>query len=616
MAILWARYSNNKIIMFTSALSRLPLSVISRLPGSAQRLLLDDRARRLITDYARGSSLYERLSDAEILSMSRREPNLTITSEEKAEVLNRDPLQSQYNTTIVTWNAGGKNPHKDTIEDLKNQIFSDGNDPDIIIFSLQEARPSLNLNENIAQRVLKRWKDKNRNELYEICHSSKVNVFIYHERYVATQPNYTETCLVIAYKKSSFPHGQIKVKISGESFATDDPGHKGGIYAILSVHEVNIGVIALHLDSKDLQTAKSQAENLVMACKSAKIPLDGIAIAGDFNTRLHPDDLSPDASNRPNTRIPATHIHKHSFHEEIETSVQKFAKDSQHLQGFTFFKLNEITYCKSNFLSPNPARNGYIDAGKLDNIGFLNMSTEQSVFAFSNGDTQQAKIVRPRFKNVLRQYEELSDHAAVIGILNLTCPARLRLSNYLSQNTINSDDELTALHNFLLPEGQENAFNPVLRAYFDYAIAATKQPALEGDRSFSYHLKEITLVKIDIRFIVSHLYVLGGQVNESAPYRDLIFGTCQAIEALSGNTGDFMLLIYRELLNEGIRGVNRLKATLLRPFRQWLDEHKVPRERYTLSGDESYFTVKNLRFFAGSTPQNLSLTAYERKELR
>ncbi|MBP9726979.1 MAG: endonuclease/exonuclease/phosphatase family protein [Gammaproteobacteria bacterium] len=518
----------------------------------------------------------------------------------------------------MTWNAGGKNPHKDTIEDLKNEIFSDHNDPDIIIFSLQEARPSLNNKENIAERVLKRCKDENGKEAYAVCHSSKIDVFIYHERYVATQPNHRETCLVIAYKKSSFPHGQIKVKISGESFATNDPGHKGGVYAILSVHEVNIGVIAVHLDSWSKETAKLQAEQVVRACKqAAATDLDGIAIAGDFNTRLHPGDLPVDDSSSSSSTSPifAERVRQYSVCADTVAPVQKFAKDSEHLRGFTFFTLNGPTYCKSDTLSPNLKRDGHIDAGELDNIGFLNMSTEQPVFAFSVGEAQEATIAHPEYKDIFGRLQESSDHAAVIGVLNLTCPARLRLSNYLSENTINCDDQLTALHNFLLLEGRENALNPVLRAYFDYAIAATKQPAFQGDRSFPYHLKEIELVKTDISFIVSHLGVLGGQANQVAPYRDLIFGTCEAIEALSDNNGEFMRFIYTQLLDENIRDVNKLKAALLSPFRQWLDDHNVPRERYTLSGNESYFTVRKLGFFAGSTP-NDALTPFERALLR
>jgi HPt (histidine-containing phosphotransfer) domain-containing protein len=155
--------------------------------------------------------------------------------------------------------------------------------------------------------------------------------------------------------------------------------------------------------------------------------------------------------------------------------------------------------------------------------------------------------------------------------------------------------------------------------YFQYAIAAI-QPTSEEDNSFPYYLKDIELVKEDIRFIVRHLgRALGWQANETKPYKELIFGTCQAIEKKNDNTGEFMHEIYMRLLDDKAAGINQLKAALLGPFRKWLDDHNIKRAHYTLSGNASFFTVRKLEIFTQSRQtkiDSIKLTEFEKANLR
>ncbi len=604
---------------------------------------LESKTQAVIDEYEREDSLAT--TDGRPSSARQDRIISNSTSEKDAKASNRDPLQLQYSTTIVTWNAGGKNLDKDTIEDLKKKIFPDEHEsPDIIIFSLQEARPSLRLKQNIAERVLKRCKDKDKKEAYAVCHNSKIDVFIYHERLFATQPNHMQTCLVIAYKKSSFPlQGQIKVIKSGESIEKDDPGHKGGIYAILSVHELNIGVIAVHLDSWNTETARQQADNVVTACRAAENPLDGIVIAGDFNTRLDREDLSNcstldqlkslddseisttilnikcDKDNRNNNRLTRKLRHKPISQRVIEvffqtqsepntsnqlpdTAIQKFAKESTALSDFTFFKLKNFTYYKS--CSPNQNREDYLDVGQLDNIGFLNNS-KTTLLDFTKQNNGEEVIKQAKITWLMVDYfrkwpmvdeflgkpaKHASDHAAVIGALNLTCPARLNLLEHLTAYPIDDNDPetLDQLHEFL-----ENKDQNVLRAYFDYVMTGA-QAASEGGTSFPYYLQNIKLVKQDIRFIVSHLgHALHSQDDKNEPYINLIFGTSKIIEANENNNQEFIHEIYKGLLEYTKKDADKLAANLLEPFSKWLDDNKQKQEPYTSDDNKDHVRVNN-----------------------
>ncbi len=536
----------------------------------------------------------------------------TSTSEGEALILDNAPLQSTFSTTIVTYNAGNENPPKEAIEDLKREIFFKGNNPAIIVFAEQETKSSWTLEEDVAERVLKRCTDREGNPLYTILHEDGVEALT-HPWYPKNHFNRSQTRLVIAYKNSSFPSAQIKIRLSGQS-VTDERDHKGGIYAVLSVHDVNIAVIAVHLDSWDKSAAKQQASELILACKTActqaEIRLDGIIIAGDFNTRLYPSDLNISVGRR------RTHsVRKLSNADALSTPVERFKQDSPQLQDLIFFTPRGETHCKDKrgHLKPNLKRDNCFDYGALDHIAFRNDDNSRPVLAFPKDDANQAKIARPQREKLLGGVEELSDHAAVIGVLNINCRALLTLSNYLSENKIETRQQLQDLHTWLTDHDNKAE---LLRPYFDYAIEKT---APDNPADIKYHLSNTDLIQKDLFFIIENLSALNGTSVKIALYNRLIFETCKAMETQLARGGKLMRDMYNKLL-DAEHCSSKLKLDLLKPFRKWLDQHNINRACYTLSGSEGSFTVTPLGsrgfFTKAPKPAGAQLTSFGWKNLR
>ena len=764
--------------MLRNVLSHLPLRLISHLPDSVQEPLLVRRAEILVDNF-RDSSLYDRPSDT--LDSTRGSGDPTITSEEEAIALDSDALQSQYSITAVTWNAGNSSTPPEAIVKLANAIHpidQADNAPDIMVICLQEAKKTLMLNEDVAQRIIKRY-----GNCYEILHTDGL-LALTHLKEVRNLTHWSRTHLVVAYKKSRLSAEDIKIEKEGTYTprSTLNPlenfDNKGGLYLVLNVRGIRVGIVGAHLDSFCTTRRQAQARELRRLCESHEKPLNSLMFMGDLNERLAPEVLADTTSNDQGDKTLQELLGDKTTEQVIAESLTLLQHRDSHLCDLDFLEPTEFTYIKktTDGKVPSDPRRSRRNLGALDNIGIQNFALW--IKRLQHANSKAVTPVRPKD----RSDYEVSDHAAIIGKYTLLlplsnvqkkqfvsflgkyqirifsqrtvekqttllqqlhdqlndanhpdcfiayfeyamsmrqpasendhsfryylkdinlvkkdiifivnhldalenqvisleryqnlifgtcsdighlrnqgrvmsdihqrllrqdtkCPFALRISllalcnDWLRTNqqyhieTIDEltyslrdidtqlnnshhhDHVLTTFHAWLL-----NAANSpeLVKTYFQHAIER-KQPAFQGDRSVPYHLKEIELVKIDISFIVSHLGVLGGQANKVAPYRDLIFGTCEAIEALPGNNGEFMQLIYTQLLNEEIRGVNQLKMALLSPFRQWLDHHEKERERYTLSGNESHFTVKKLGFFAGSAPQGLALTAFERAQLR
>ena len=518
------------------------------------------------------------------------------------------PLPAEYKIAVATYNVNNKNPHKDAVEELTDALFIGDNNPDIVVIALQEAKPSWSRGEtfsfwsgeDVAERTLKRRKNSAGTELYTILHNDNARA-ITHPHIPTNLLHHSRTHLVVAYKKTSFLPHQINVISHGRVVQNRDK--KGGLYALLQVHNRTLAAIGVHLDSFNPDVARQQAASLITAAqddlKSRRACLlDGVIIAGDFNTRYDHATLAVDPREISKVSPTKAILGGEEFLSQAATvSINNWIQPAEILRGLQFLNLPGPTYGHQNeILKPNPNRNHLFDYGGLDHVAFQNLNGSNALTFTS----ENAEIVRPRAPSGWLgrgPQEEISDHAAVIARLMLACPERR------NTNAVTLDN----IHRSLTDQNKPELF----RDYFEYAISAT---APVDGHPLPYHLADIDLIEKDITFIIAHLDVLSNQLYNPL-YVRLLFGTCEKFSAIKQDGGAFIQAKFQQLLDVKVKeGI--MKMPLLSPFRKWLDEHKKPRECYTFNECESF---KKLGFFHGQAiPQAIksALTPTELQQIR
>ncbi|MCF6775378.1 endonuclease/exonuclease/phosphatase family protein [Thiotrichales bacterium 19X7-9] len=301
--------------------------------------------------------------------------------------------------TAMTWNLANENPPAETMDQLKGQITDD---PDIIIFSLQEAKETLLKWENAGERIIKRLNENKGNidEQYTIIHNDSFRVVTKPSIYNIT--NMARTGLVIAVKNKY--KEQISILESGYERSSESI-NKGGLYAKLQIGNKKIGVISVHLDSNSPE--ERQAEIKALMDHFDDELFDDIIFLGDLNERLETgfQDLLDNSSTR------LDDIEKKE--QQVIAKHDPISKHGTYLSmtyGFQFHQLDRFTYVETNAdgtVRAKPKRAGQLDIGTLDNIG-----TEEKAL----------KKDKPTvFTPTDSTGKPISDHKAVF--CNITLPA-------------------------------------------------------------------------------------------------------------------------------------------------------------------------------------------------
>lgn len=479
--------------------------------------------------------------------------------------------KTQVTISLLTYNVANNILHNKAITSLREAVFpantAKANQPDLALFMLQESKDSALGSEQIPTRILKERTLDNGDTLpalpYTILDDINVRVLTHPEDPRNHLFN-AKTELAIAYNNTIFKKNEIFTKHRGLC-VTDGREHKGGVFFILSVHEVNIAVISVHLDSRDEAVAKQQLANLMekceIECAEKGICLDEMVIAGDFNIRLHPETFT---SSSRNTRNRHSLINLKDLAGAIATTNDKWKEGFSTLQPLTLHAPEAISYCKGDTLKPNSERNGKYDLGALDMIAHKSYHKPESPL-ITIREPRTAKITTPGW---VVSEKPASDHDPVIG-----------------QLTLSTD----------LPKNEK------LRRKNNEALMRDHYQSAQFNEFRSYFTENELLTPT---FLINHLDVFYGKSVNVPNLINIIFGTCEKIETTMGNTGDYMLKKYNQLLDAKTQCDARLKIMLLKPFREWLDAQKKERPHYYYCqyANDSY-TLHN-GFFSGRPLQD------------
>lgn len=493
-----------------------------------------------------------------------------------------DIESNQHSIAVVTYNVGNNNLHKKAIKSLRKKIFPVNADrPDLIFFMLQESKNSIVSNQPIPERIIKNRPGFHEELPYEILHDHNVTIWTHPENPL-NHPDYglpAKMKLTIAYNPDAFIGRNIFIKHQG-TCVSENREKKGGLFAVLCIDGINIAVVCIHLDSRNQNTAKQQLSDLITKCETECIEkgicLDDMIIAGDFNIRLHPEGLNPEFVSKKTARVESLSPISNRPR-AITVTNEKWQKDVRYprLQELKLYPPEDLTYSKGKTLTQNPGRNNNYDFGALDLIATKNYNQ----FNFSDVKFKTpiaADIYVPSIFSCNFQ-KQASDHKPVIGQAVLT----KQLTPTEKETRANNEN---SIFNYKERMAQ-NHYNPaqpsVFHAFFDQ----------EGKLQ-------------NTAFIIDRLHTLSGKKININDLIAITFGTSEQIEATLENTGEFMLARYNQLLSEKINCDGKLKLMLLKPFREWLDEHRIRRAHYYYRDEQNShsFTIKH-GFFAPNLPE-------------
>ncbi|MCF6765483.1 endonuclease/exonuclease/phosphatase family protein [Thiotrichales bacterium 19S3-7] len=271
-----------------------------------------------------------------------------------------DSVLKDINISAMTWNMANQNPPPQVMLQLANQIKTN---PDILVFSLQEAKETWSKSENAAQRITKR--------LNQAQDDSNEYVILHNDRFrVMTKPfeisnyfNIAQTNLVIAVKKSLLKH------VSIETAGSESSGNKGGLFASIKIGDKKIGIISVHLDSYSKEKRQQQTAILMDHFKDESF--DDIIILGDLNERFETGFHRSDD-------VPSTllgELQQSQYEKKLIEEYDPISRNETYLSTehkFKFHQPDHYTYAEVDTdgnLRDKPKRQGQLDIGALDNIG-------------------------------------------------------------------------------------------------------------------------------------------------------------------------------------------------------------------------------------------------------
>ncbi|ODN43453.1 endonuclease/exonuclease/phosphatase family protein [Piscirickettsia litoralis] len=274
-----------------------------------------------------------------------------------------------YRIAALTWNMGNNQIDGSSIDELAAKV-NEGEIPDILIVSAQEAKTTALKRERLSERLAKRLTADD-GEFFQQLHEDHISVL--------TKPKGVKN-----YLKPSETHLGILVspKIAGKVSidVITPPGsvrgtnpNKGGVYAVLRIQGDGdkvrrVGVIACHLDSNSQEERAKEVAKLMNHMGGEE--LDSVIFAGDHNERLELGSVQDGSVDAGLCKL----IEAEGGEEELVARFDPLYNNRvAHFESRGFFapKLSEFTHheVRSNGKTRHKKeRGGVPDAGALDNV--------------------------------------------------------------------------------------------------------------------------------------------------------------------------------------------------------------------------------------------------------
>ncbi|WP_395168281.1 nuclease [Piscirickettsia salmonis] len=304
----------------------------------------------------------------------------------------------------LTWNVGNKQADGACMDQLAGKVTADGEIPDIVIFSTQEAKTTKGLCKHLSTRLAGRLRNQD-GVPFEELYQGHMNV--------NTKPknikNYvkpSETALGILINPRIADRVSIDLITPPGNVRDKESINKGGVYAVLRIKgedgkERRVGVIACHLDSNSQEQREKEVAQFNLAIGSEE--LDTIIFVGDHNERLSKDAIQEGSIHGKRCQLkPESPSDLIANYDPLSRGdVPHFSRD----KGYFAPRLDELTHHETRGESETrfKKKREVADAGALDNMV---IRTSQSIEKTIKGP----KVITVKDS----KGKEVSDHKAVL----------------------------------------------------------------------------------------------------------------------------------------------------------------------------------------------------------